>query len=78
MPLLALFGSDDLAVPPQPNAPILRSLVSGPADRVRIVVVQGVDHTFRKTNASRARIALEVVTHVVEWISSVEIGECEL
>jgi pimeloyl-ACP methyl ester carboxylesterase len=49
VPILALFGENDLQVLPKQNEPALRAAVAA-NKRVTIVVVPGVNHLFQRTN----------------------------
>lgn len=85
VPVLALFGEQDLGVPPHQNAgPMRTALAESPSKRTSVRVLDGLNHFLqpaeRDSSATTAKsetiIAPEVLAQLTEWIwESSGIGE---
>ena len=77
VPILVLFGGEDLAVPPQQNAPPMRAaLADNQSNRVSVRVLEGLNHRMQPAETERASetaetkttIAPEVLEQLTKWI----------
>jgi pimeloyl-ACP methyl ester carboxylesterase len=76
VPILALFGGQDLLVPPQQNAAPMRvALADSPSNRVSVRVLEGLNHWMQPAKTGRpsevavieTTIAPEVLKQLTEW-----------
>lgn len=68
VPVLALFGSADTAVPVEANAPSMaRRLAEGKSDDFTITVVPGSDHTFM---TGEDRISPIYPGTMIDWLGA--------
>lgn len=77
VPILVLFGTQDLLVPPRHNAPPMRTaLGKSPADDTAIRVLEGLNHWMQSAKTGRpsevaeieTTLAPEVLRTLIEWI----------
>lgn len=77
VPILALFGGQDLLVPPQQNvAPMRAALADSRSDRVSVRVLEGLNHRMQPAKREQASggeeiettIAPEVLEQLTTWI----------
>ncbi|MCS3664304.1 alpha/beta hydrolase family protein [Salinibacter ruber] len=77
VPVLALYGSKDLQVPPEQNAPPMRAaLRSSPSDDVTVRVLDGLNHLFQPAETGlpteyaqiETTMALRALEAVAAWI----------
>ncbi|PQJ26779.1 hypothetical protein BSZ35_17745 [Salinibacter sp. 10B] len=77
VPILVLFGGEDLLVPPQQNAaPMRAALADSRSNRVSVRVLEGLNHRMQPTKTERASetaeiettIAPEVLEQLTKWI----------
>jgi hypothetical protein len=77
VPILVLFGGEDLLVPPQQNAaPMRAALADSRSSRVSVRVLEGLNHRMQPTRTERASetaetkttIAPEVLEQLTKWI----------
>ena len=79
VPVLALYGSNDLQVPPAQNAePMRAALESSPSDDATVRVLDGLNHIFQPADTGlpsryaqiETTMAPEALQFVTEWIQA--------